>query len=118
MVWYLPPGRAGRAPQASRHSSRAELFEAGRGEEKVSAGVVVRLALVGNGAVGPGVGDGFRLVAGSGAERTTALFEQALTVVAKPTLPANWSSWRRLTKFGFSSGRSGRRASMDVTITI
>ena len=105
MVWYLPPGRAGRAPQASRHSSRAEVFEAGKGEEKVSAGVVVvRLALAGNGTVGPGV--------------TPALFEQALTVVAKPTLPANWSSWRRLTKFGFSSGRSGRRASMDVTITI
>ena len=81
------------------------MFDAGSGEENVSAGVVVvRLALVGNGAVGPGV--------------TTALFEQALTVVAKPTLPANWSSWRRLTKFGFSSGRSGRRASMDVTITI
>lgn len=105
MVWYLPPGRAGRAPQASRHSSSAEVFEAGRGEAKVSAGVVVvRVALVGNGAVGPGV--------------TTALFEQALTVVAKPTLPANCSSWRRLTKFGPSSGRSGRRASMDVTITI
>ena len=95
------------------------MFDAGSGEENVSAGVVVvRLALVGNGAVGPGVGDGFRLVAGSGAERTTALFEQALTVVAKPTLPANWSNWRRLTKFGSSSRRSDRRASMDVTITI
>jgi len=94
MVWYLPPGRAGRAPQASRHSSRAEVvFEAGGGEAMVSAGVVVaRLALVGNGAVGPGVDDGFGLIAGSGAELTTALFEQALTVVAKPTPPANWSS--------------------------
>ena len=81
------------------------MFDAGSGEENVSAGVVVvRLALVGNGAVAPGV--------------TTALFEQALTVVAKPTLPANWSNWRRLTKFGSSSRRSDRRASMDVTITI
>jgi hypothetical protein len=59
----------------------------------VSAGVVVvRLALMGNGAVGPGVDDGFGLIAGSGAELATALFEQALTVVAKPTPPANWSS--------------------------
>jgi hypothetical protein len=59
----------------------------------VSAGVVVvRLALVGNGALGPRADDGFGLVAGSGAEVTMTLFEQALTVVAKPTLPANWSS--------------------------
>ncbi len=44
----------------------------------VSAGaVVVRLALVGSRAAGPGVDDG------------TALFEQALTVVAKPTLLTN-----------------------------
>ena len=25
MVWRLPPGRAGRAPQASRHSNSAEV---------------------------------------------------------------------------------------------
>jgi hypothetical protein len=66
------------------------LFEAGGGEVMVSAGaVVVRLALVGNGAAGPEVDDGSGLVAGTGAELTTALFEQAPTVVAKPTLPAN-----------------------------
>ena len=56
----------------------------------VSAGaVVVRLALVGSRAAGPGVDDGSGLVAETGAELTTALFEQALTVVAKPTLPTN-----------------------------
>jgi hypothetical protein len=94
MVWYLPPGRAGRAPQASRHSSWAGVvFEAGGGEVTVSAGaVVVRLALVGNGALGPGVDGGFGLVAGTGVELTTAPFEQAPTVAAKPTLPANWSN--------------------------
>jgi hypothetical protein len=94
MVWYLPPGRAGRAPQASRHSSRAGvLFVAGVDEAMVSAGVVVvRLALVGNGALEPRADDGFGLVAGSGAEVTMTLVEQALTVVAQPTLPANWSS--------------------------
>ncbi len=93
MVWYLPPGRAGRAPQASRQSSRAGVaFDAGGGEAMVSAGVAVGLALVGNGAVGPGVDDAFGLAAGSGVELTTALGEQALTVVAKPTPPANWSS--------------------------
>ena len=56
----------------------------------VSAGaVVVRLALVGSGAAGPRVDDGSGLDAETGAELTTALFEQALTVVAKPTLPTN-----------------------------
>ena len=56
----------------------------------VSAGaVVVRLALVGSRAAGPRVDDGSGLVAETGAELTTALFEQALTVVAKPTLPTN-----------------------------
>jgi hypothetical protein len=69
------------------------LFVAGVDEATVSAGVVVvRLALVGNGAVGPRADGGFGLVAESGAEVTTTLFEQALTVVAKPTLPTNWSS--------------------------
>ena len=46
-------------------------------------------ALVDNGVAGPGVNDGSGLVAGTGVELTTPLFEQAPTVVAKPTLPAN-----------------------------
>ena len=91
MVCDLPPGRGGRAPQASRQSSAAEaLVAAGGSEVMVSAGaVVVRLALVGRGAAGPRVDDGSGLVAETGAERTTPLVEQALTVVAKPTLPTN-----------------------------
>jgi hypothetical protein len=69
------------------------VFETGGGGAMVSAGVlIVRLALVGNCAMGPGADDGFGLVAGSGAEGITTLFEQALTVVPKPTLPANRSS--------------------------
>jgi hypothetical protein len=66
------------------------VFEAGGSEVMGSAGaVVVRLMLVGNGAAGLAADDGSGPVAGTGAELTTALFEQALTVVAKPTLPAN-----------------------------
>ena len=66
------------------------MFEAGGGEVMVSTGaVVVRSALVGNGAAGPRVDNGSGLVTGTGAELTAPLFEQALTVVAKPTLPAN-----------------------------
>ena len=91
MVCDLPPGRAGRAPQASRQSSTADVvFEAGGSEVIVSAGaVVVRSMLVGNGAAGLVADDGSGPVAGTGAELTTAPFKQALTVVAKPTLPAN-----------------------------
>jgi hypothetical protein len=66
------------------------VFEAGGSEVMGSAGaVVVRSIFVGNGAAGVAVDDGFGPVAGTGAELTTALFEQALTAVAKPTLPAN-----------------------------
>jgi hypothetical protein len=61
MVWDLPPERAGRAPQASRHSNGVEV-------------AVVRLALVVDVAAGPGVE------------------AQALSMDAKPTLPASRST--------------------------
>ena len=44
---------------------------------------------MGNGAAGLKVGDGAGLVVGPGADLTSAPLEQAATVVAKPTLPAN-----------------------------
>lgn len=69
MVWRLPPERAGRAPQASRHSNSAEL-------------AAVRLALVGD--------------VGGGAEAegrvSDVVLEQPPTRDAAPALPATISS--------------------------
>lgn len=71
MVWCLPPGRAGRAPQASRHSNRGEVALGASGPEVIGAsGPAVTPAPVAEPAFG----------------------EQALTIDAKPTLPANRSS--------------------------
>lgn len=70
MVWRLPPERAGRAPQASRHSNRAEV-------------VAVRLTLV------------VDVAEGSGAKGRLAPIMDAT-----PTLPATPNSWRRLTTAG------------------
>ena len=63
MVWGLPPERAGRAPQASRHSNGADV-------------VVVRRALVSD----------------AQTEFIRVVLEQALTMDATPTLPASPSS--------------------------
>ena len=79
MVWGLPPGRAGRAPQASRHSNSAEV-------------VAIRLALVLDVGAGVGIGGGFGPWADAETESTGVLLEQALTMDAKPTLPASRSS--------------------------
>jgi hypothetical protein len=70
MVWRLPPERAGRAPQASRHRNGAEA-------------VAVRLTLV------------VDVAEGSGAEGRLAPIMDAT-----PTLPATPNSWRRLTTAG------------------
>jgi len=58
----------------------------------------------------PGVGSGEAFAIGP--------CEQAPAVIARPALPAKWSSCRRLTTFGLSSDWSGERASIEVTITI
>ena len=90
MEWDLPPARAGRAPQASRHSNRAELVlgASGREVEDTAGGLVVMLAAVADVAAGFGAEGGFGVVAGS----VRALLAQAPTIDAKPTLPASRSS--------------------------
>jgi hypothetical protein len=62
MVWGLPPERAGRAPQASRHSNSADV-------------VVARRAVV-----------------LAEAESIRVVLEQALTMAVTPTPPASPSS--------------------------
>jgi hypothetical protein len=93
MECSLPPVRAGRAPQASRHSSRAEVIlgAVGAGAVGADSGLVVTLASVaavaarfGEGGLGP--------VADAETESVRGLLEQAPTVDAKPTLPASQSS--------------------------
>ena len=79
MVWRLPPERAGRAPQASRHSNSAEV-------------VAVRLALVVDVAAGLGAERGVGPVSDAETEWIRVLVEQALTMDATPTLPARPSS--------------------------
>jgi len=88
MVWGLPPGRAGRAPHASRHSKRAEVALGAGWCEVVSAGggLAVRLPLVVDVAAGSGVEGGFEPVAG--AETRCVLFEQKMIMDATPTGPA------------------------------
>lgn len=81
MEWSLPPGRAGRAPQASRHSNSGELV-LGAGGREVVADV----------AAGSGIEGGLGPVADAETDAIRALFEQALTNDAKPTLPASRSS--------------------------
>src|SRR5271166_4988587 len=76
MVWSLPPGRAARAPQASRQSNGADVTRGGAAAVGVGGGGAV--------ATGFGVeGDG-GLVAGPGS--APVLCEQAATVATTPTL--------------------------------
>lgn len=79
MVWRFPPERAGRAPQASRHSNSAEV-------------VVVRLALVVDVTAGLGAEGGVGPVSDAETESIRVVVEQALTMDATPTLPASPSS--------------------------
>lgn len=79
MVWRFPPERAGRAPQASRHSSSAEV-------------VVVRLALVVDVTAGLRSEGGVGPVCDAETESVRVVLEQALTMDATPTLPASPSS--------------------------
>lgn len=72
MVWRFPPERAGRAPQASRHSNTAEV-------------VAARLALIAE--VGTGAG-----VEGGVAPVSDGAVEQPPTRDAAPALPASASS--------------------------
>jgi hypothetical protein len=79
MVWRLPPERAGRAPQASRHSESAEV-------------VAVRLALVVDVAAGPATEGDVGPASDAETESIRVLLGQALTMDATPTLPASPSS--------------------------
>jgi hypothetical protein len=94
MVWGLPPGWAGRAPQASRHSNSAEVAGGSGGPEIMGpgGGLVVRLAPVADVTAGFGGDCGLGPVADAEPESTGGLLEQAPTVDAKPTLPVSQSS--------------------------
>jgi len=91
MVWAFPPGRAGRAPQASRHSNRAGVALAA---EVMGPGceLVVRLAPVADVAAGFDVevwpGPAFE----ADTESVRVLLEHAPTTDAKPMLPASRSN--------------------------
>jgi len=93
MVCGLPPERAGRAPQASRHSKSAEVAGVG-GREVVGSGaaLVVWPAPVADVAAGFGVAGGVGPVADAETEPVCALLEQALTTDATLTPPASRSS--------------------------
>jgi hypothetical protein len=78
MVWRFPPERAGRAPQASRHSNSAEL-------------VAVRLALIVE-VGGAGAEGGLEPVSESEAEFIRVVLEEAATMDATPALPARASN--------------------------
>ena len=79
MVWGLPPGRAGRAPQASRHNRTAEAAL------DTGGGLAVGLAS------GPAVavGRGLERVVGSVPDSAPVQFEHALTVAARPAVPTS-----------------------------
>lgn len=94
MEWSLPPGRAGCAPQASRHSSEAEVVLRTGGCEVIGAGgeLVVRLAPVAVVPAGFGVVSDLGGLADAEPEFIRALLEQALTNEARQTLPASRSN--------------------------
>jgi hypothetical protein len=94
MECSLPPERAGRAPQASRHSNTAEVAIGAAGVEAIGpdGGIIVRPASVGPVAAGFGLEGGLGLVVCAESESMTVLCEQAQTVAAKPTPPASQSS--------------------------
>lgn len=79
MVWRFPPERAGRAPQASRHSNSAEV-------------AAVRLALIAGVGGGVEAKGGFVRVSGAEAEFIRVALEQPPTRDATPALPATISS--------------------------
>ncbi|WP_231127329.1 hypothetical protein [Mycobacterium colombiense] len=79
MVWRFPPERAGRAPQASRHSNSAEV-------------VAVRLALIVGVGAGVGAEGGVAPFSESEAEFIRVGLEQAATMDATPALPASASN--------------------------
>jgi hypothetical protein len=79
MVWGLPPERAGRAPQASRHSNSADVVVA-----RLAPLVDVAAGFGAEGVVGP--------ISDAETESIRVVLEQALTIAATPTLPAIPSS--------------------------
>src|SRR5262245_56082272 len=98
MVCRLPPARAGRAPQASRHSKTAE-------------------ATGGEGAGGTAGARGGPV--GTGLEPAAAFvkdFQHPLTMAATPALPASRSSQRRLTSSVRPSIPAGGNFAMTHTI--
>lgn len=103
MVWRFPPERAGRAPQASRHSNNAEV-------------VVVRLTLVVDVAEGGAAEGGLAPASDSETESARVVLEQAPIMDATPTPPATPNSWRRLTTAGGSWGRPGAGSHTALTI--
>jgi hypothetical protein len=102
----VPPGCGGLALQASRHNTRREAGLTAGADVVMGAGGGLAIGLEAGlaGAGGLGVGDEPELAADSDA--------QALAVAtAKPAVPANWSSWRRLSP-GPPSSPAGGDASM------
>jgi hypothetical protein len=94
MEWSLPPERAGRAPQAFRHSNSAELGLGASGREGMGpgGGLVVRLAPFADVAAAFGVEGGLGPVADAETKSVCVLLEQALTMDAKLTLLTSRSS--------------------------
>ncbi len=109
-VWGVPPGRGGKARQASRHNTTFEggLTAGGGVTTGAGAGLATALGVGLGGAVGLDMGDGL----GSAAD----IFEQAAIVAtARPAVPARCRSRRRLSP-GPPLGPSGGDVSISVTI--
>jgi hypothetical protein len=112
MEWSLPPGRAGRAPQASRHNRTAEAAAGGGVGGAIGwggrcAAGLASGAVVAAGAVGPGLP---RL-----ADSVTDV-EHPPTMAATPAPPASRRTRRRLTSSGQPPFRRGGSSSMRNTI--
>jgi hypothetical protein len=103
----LPPGRGGRAPQASRHN---KMFEAGLTDKgTVAAGAGGWLATT----LGAALGAGAALGEGGELGSAVGLFEQAPAAVIPAAIPARRSNRRRL-----SSGSPERRGHEDASIRV
>lgn len=98
MVWGLPPARAGRAPQASRHSMAVEAAVSGTGGAAVAGEGGGPVGLCGARVAGPV----------SECERP-----HPLTITTAPAPATSLSSWRRLTGSRSASRLTGLTPSID-----
>jgi hypothetical protein len=92
IVWGLPPGRAGRAPQASRHNRTADVVR-GVGEV-VDAGAGVGATLTLGLLTAVVVGSELGLTLGP---TLGVAVVQPPTIAATPVPAASWSTRRRFT---------------------